>query len=317
LVSKMGSIIIRGMGYNRIVTVADGVTQQGQQWGDEFGIELDPDAVNRVEVLKGPGSLVYGSDAISGVINFLPETIVPEGEVKGDLLFNYQFNNGLISNMAHLAGHEKNIFWSIRVDNTMAHAYKNPYDGYVLNSQFSNFNTDATIGLNKSWGYTKLHYSYFKLQTGIVDGARDSATGAFEKQIALGDSVIFVIPTNQEFKSYTPLVINQSVRHEKLVWDNSINAGNGCIAALFAWQQNRRQENNDPTIPNTSNIDYLLNTINYDIRYISGIKNNFSFSGGINGLYQNSKNKGTLLLIPEYNLFSLGSFIIGPLKSEV
>jgi iron complex outermembrane recepter protein len=302
--------VIRGMGYNRVVTVADGVSQQGQQWGDEFGIEVDPDAVNRVEILKGPGSLVYGSDAISGVINFLPEAIVPEGQVKGDLLFNYQFNNGLIGTMAHLAGHEKDIFWSVRADNTMAHAYKNPYDGYVLNSQFSNFNTDATIGVNRSWGYSKLHFGYFQLATGIVEGTRDSATGILERQFALGDSAFFIIPTNQEFKSYTPLVINQLVRHQKLVWDNSIKAGDGRVTAIFAWQQNRRQENNDPTVPNTSNIDYLLNTVNYDLRYISGSKNNFTYSAGVNGLYQNSKNKGTLLLIPEYDLFSLGGFFI-------
>jgi iron complex outermembrane recepter protein len=302
--------VVRGMGYNRVVTVADGVSQQGQQWGDEFGIEVDPDAVNRVEILKGPSSLVYGSDAISGVINFLPEAIVPEGQVKGDLLFNYQFNNGLIGSMAHLAGHEKDIFWSVRVDNTMAHAYKNANDGYVLNSQFSNFNTDGTIGINHSWGYSKLHFSYFQLQTGIVDGTRDSATGILERQFALGDSVFYLIPTKQELKSYSPLVINQLVRHEKLVWDNSINVGDGRITATFAWQQNRRQENNDPTIPNTSNIDYLLNTINYDVRYISGTKNKFTYSAGANGLYQDSKNKGTLLLIPEYNLFSIGGFFI-------
>ena len=46
--------VIRGMGYNRVVTVADGVSQQGQQWGDEFGIEVDPDAVNQRGNSKGP-----------------------------------------------------------------------------------------------------------------------------------------------------------------------------------------------------------------------------------------------------------------------
>jgi iron complex outermembrane recepter protein len=56
--------VIRGMGYNRVVTVHDGVRQEGQQWGDEHGIEVDEYSIQKVEVLKGPASLFYGSDAI-------------------------------------------------------------------------------------------------------------------------------------------------------------------------------------------------------------------------------------------------------------
>ena len=306
--------VIRGLGYNRVVTVADGVTQQGQQWGDEFGIEVDQMAVNRVEILKGPGSLVYGSDAISGVVNLIPEPILPDGEIKGQLLFNYQTNNGLIANMFNIAGNEKGLAWSFRIDNTMAHAYQNPNDGYVLNSQFSNFNLDATIGLHRNWGYTQFHFSHFDLRTGIVDGTRDSATGILERQMALGDSVFYVIPTKQELKSYTPFLINQAVHHEKLVWDNSIATRNGRITATLAWQQNRRQENNDPTMPDVSDIYYFLNSYNYDLRYISNPWHDFSFSAGVNGIYQNSKNRGTLLLIPEYDLFSIGGFAIGSKK---
>ena len=306
--------VIRGLGYNRVVTVNDGVRQEGQQWGDEFGIEIDYNSVDRVEILKGPASLVYGSDAISGVINFLPEETLPEGQIKGDILFNYQTNNGLINNAGHIAGTIKGISISARVDNTMAHAYQNKRDGYVLNSQFSNFNTDGTIGIHRKWGFSQLHYSYFELRTGIVEGVKDS-TGAFLKQ-TLDDNgqPSAQEATNQELHSYTPFVINQLVKHNKLVWDNSIAVGEGRIIARFAWQQNSRQENNDITMPNTSNIWYLLNTYNYDLRYVSPTWNGFDFSIGANGMYQNSKNKGTLLLIPEYDLFDIGGFAIANKK---
>ncbi|MDP4131730.1 MAG: TonB-dependent receptor, partial [Bacteroidota bacterium] len=58
---------IRGLGYNRILTLYDGVRQEGQQWGDEHGIEVDQYGIDRVEVIKGPASLSYGSDALAGV----------------------------------------------------------------------------------------------------------------------------------------------------------------------------------------------------------------------------------------------------------
>ncbi|MEP6713849.1 MAG: carboxypeptidase-like regulatory domain-containing protein, partial [Ferruginibacter sp.] len=44
---------IRGLGFNRILTLYDGVRQEGQQWGDEHGIEVDQYSVDRVEVVKG------------------------------------------------------------------------------------------------------------------------------------------------------------------------------------------------------------------------------------------------------------------------
>ena len=60
--------IIRGLGYNRVVVMSDGVRQEGQQWGDEHGVEVDGNGVHSVEILKGPASLMYGSDAMAGVV---------------------------------------------------------------------------------------------------------------------------------------------------------------------------------------------------------------------------------------------------------
>ena len=306
--------VIRGLGYNRVLTVNDGVEQVDQPWFDEFGIEADPDAVNRYEILKGPASLSYGSDAIAGVVNLIPGPPLPEGQTVAEVLFNYQTNNGLINNMLHVIGTQNGISWSARVDNITTHAYQDPYDGYVLNSQFSNFNIDGTIGLHRSWGYTQIHASYFDMHTGIVDGTRDSLSGLMERQVAYpglnGGSPTYVLPTHQEEMSYTPFVIDQRIQHTKIVWDNSIATGNGRIKAIFSYQKNQRQEDNDPTIPNTSDIYYLSNAATYDIKYISPQTRGFGFSTGFNGVYQNSQSLGTLLLIPNYNFFEIGGFAI-------
>jgi len=308
--------VIRGLGYNRVLTVNDGVVQVDQAWFDEFGIEADPDAVNRAEILKGPASLAYGSDAIAGVVNLIPEKPLPEGQIKGDIMNNYQTNNGLVGNMFHLAGTNDGISWSGRVDYTMAHAYQDPKDGYVINSQFNNFNADGTLGIHRKWGYSQLHASYFDMATGIVDGTRDSATGIMERQVSYpglnGGAATYVIPTNQEATSYTPFVINQRIRHTKLVWDNSIAVGNdgGRITGIFSYQKNQRQETNDPTQPNTPDIYYSSNAVTYDLRYVSAQKGGFDYSAGVNGSYQASQSLGTLMLIPNYNILQGGAFFI-------
>ena len=310
--------VIRGLGYNRVLTINDGVKQMGQVWFDEFGIEVDPNSVNRYEILKGPGSLAYGSDAIAGVINMIPEQPLPEGITKGDILLNYQTNNGLINNMLHLAGTKNGISWSARLDNTMAHAYQNPFDGYVLNSQFRNFNTDGTIGLHKKWGYTQIHASYFDMHNGIVDGTRDSASGAMERMVSYpgfnGGDPTYVLPTKQEQKSYDAFVINQRIQHTKLVWDNAIAVGEGRIQAVFSWQKNQHEESNDPTIPNTSNIYYNSTGATFDVKYISPQKAGFNFATGTNGMYQSSQSLGTLMLIPNYHFFEIGGYFIANQK---
>jgi iron complex outermembrane receptor protein len=310
--------VIRGLGYNRVLTVNDGVEQVDQVWFDEFGIEADPDAVNRYEVLKGPASLAFGSDALAGVINLIPEAPLPEGQTKGRVLFNYQTNNGLIKNMFYLAGTHNGVAWSARVDNTTAHAYQNKNDGYVLNSQFSNFNADGTLGLHRKWGYTQLHASYFDMRTGIVDGTRDSVSGVLVRPVAYpdlnGGAPTYEIPTHQEQTSYTPFVINQKIRHTKIVWDNSIAVGDGRLKSIFSWQKNQRQENNDPTIPDVSNIYYSSNAATYDVRYLSSQSGSFTYSTGVSGVYQSSQSLGTLLLIPNYNYFQIGAFAIANKK---
>src|SRR3546814_13796335 len=78
----MSKPVIRGLTYNRVLTVNNGVRQEGQQWGDEHGLEFDLFAADRVEVLRGAASLLYGSDAMGGVINILDPLQLPEGDIK-------------------------------------------------------------------------------------------------------------------------------------------------------------------------------------------------------------------------------------------
>ncbi len=303
---------IRGLGYNRVVTVNDGVRQEGQQWFDEFGIEVDEYSVNKVEILKGPASLSYGSDAMAGVINMLAAPPLPEGQVKGNILANYQSNNGLIGSSVNIAGNIKGFIWDVRYTNKMAHDYQNKYDGYVVNSAYTENNAKALIGINRKWGFSHLTLSSYDLKMGIIEGARDSATGKQLQHFPVpgpGDSM-GIAPSDQ-FKKYNNFpVIHQHIRHYKAVLDNSFIVGSGRINLRLGFQQNMRQEANDLTQGDVYNNYFFLRTLNYDLRYIFPEKNHFEASVGINGMGQNSQNLGTAFVIPEYSLFDIGGFAI-------
>ncbi|MFM6924051.1 MAG: TonB-dependent receptor, partial [Ferruginibacter sp.] len=85
--------VIRGLSYNRVLTINDGVRQEGQQWGDEHGIEVDEASVSKIELLKGPASIIYGSDAMAGVVNIITNVPVQLNTIKSNLSSNYQTSN--------------------------------------------------------------------------------------------------------------------------------------------------------------------------------------------------------------------------------
>jgi len=156
-----------------------------------------------------------------------------------------------------------------------------------------------------------LHLSLYNFQPGIIEGERDSLSGKFLKPIALNDSTESKsIAFGDDFTSYMPLVPYQKVHHIKTVLNNSFIIGQGSLKITAGWQQNRRQEFADILDPGQYGLYFLMNTANYDIRYLFPEKNNYSISAGVNGMYQASANKGTEFLIPEYHLFDIGSFII-------
>jgi len=80
-----GSPIIRGFSTNRLLIAVDGVrfnTAIFRGGNVQNIISIDPFAVARSEVILGPGSVVYGSDAVGGVMNFYtkkPKSSLEEG----------------------------------------------------------------------------------------------------------------------------------------------------------------------------------------------------------------------------------------------
>lgn len=302
--------VIRGLGFNRVVVVNDGIRQEGQQWGDEHGIEIDEYGVNRVEILKGPASLAFGSDAMAGVINFLPAPTLPKGKISGSVLANYQTNAGLIGGSADLAGNINDYIWDVRYSGKESHAYQNAYDGYVFNSGFKENNLSGILGVIKSWGYSNIHFSVYDMTPGIVEGERDSASGKFIKPFAIGGEEGEAIATEDDFRSYTPQVPFQKIHHYKAVSNSSFVLGNGSLKTILGWQQNRRQEYGEILTPDEYGLYFFLNTVNYDIRYNLPELNKWNISVGANGMYQKSQNKGTEFLIPDYHLFDFGIFAL-------
>ena len=286
--------IIRGLGYNRVVVMSEGVRQEGQQWGDEHGVEVDGSGVGSVEILKGPASLMYGSDAMAGVVILHPQPTLPEGEIRANVSSEYQTNNGLFGYNLSMAANQQGFVWDARYSDKMAHAYKNKYDGYVPGSQFRERAGRLMLGVNKSWGHSRLTWTAYHLTPGIIEGERNEDTGELEHEEGW---------TGHQYGKSLPF---QQVKHYKAVWDNSLNLSSGYLKAIIGYQQNRRQEFEESA--DEYELYFKLHTLTYDLRYVTQEFNGWKLSTGIGGMYQKSGNEGEEYLIPDYRLFDFGLY---------
>ena len=299
---------IRGLGFNRILTLYDGVRLEGQQWGDEHGIEVDENTVNRVEVVKGPASVIYGSDALAGVVNLIPANPPAAGKIVGNILNEYQTNNRLIENSATIAGNTNDITWGGTFTHKMATNYNDKFDGRVYNTGFAETDASANLGINKNWGYSHFGFSMFNDLQEIPDGSRDSATRKFTKQITEADNFRPIV-SNAELNSYKITPLHQHVQHFDFYDANSFNLGSGRLAVNVAFQKSIRREYSHPEIQ-IPGLYLLLNTYTYDVKYYFKERNGFSVTTGINGMYQdNNVTKGTEYIIPSYRQFDVGPFV--------
>ena len=305
--------VIRGLGYNRVVVLNDGVRQEGQQWGDEHGIEIDEYSVTKVEILKGPSSLMYGSDAMAGIINILTNVAVAKGSSKGSLIANYQTNNRMRGVGGNYGAYYKNGFnWNLYGSYKGAADYTNKYDGRVYNSKFREANFGGYLGYNDSWGYSHLVVSSYNQRAGVVEGERDE-DGNFVKPMAGGGEEI---PTEDDFNSIEPQIPFQRIRHNKLVSDNSFNIGPHRLSVVVGYQNNRRIEYGNIDDPTEKELYFDLNTITYNALFHFRESGNWRTSVGINGMQQANKNLGAEVLIPEYSLFDIGGFVFTQMTAE-
>lgn len=316
--------VIRGLSGNRVVTLNNGMRQEGQQWGDEHGIEIDEYSVDRAEIVKGPGSIMYGSDAMAGVINFISPDPVEEGKISGSYSGNYQSNNNLIANSLMNAGNLNGFNWQTRLSQKAAGNYRNRYDGRVYNSGFNELNLNGYVGVNKSWGYSHLNFSSFNQNLGLIEGERD-AEGNFLKLAEIDGEDQEVTVTPDDLQGYSLSDPRQKVNHLRFASQNNFILGGSRLTLNLDWQRNLRQEfghdhgadeeesehegeeHEEPDHEEASLI-FDLQTIGYDLKYFLPEKAGWNTTFGLGGMQQVNQNRGEEFLIPEYRLADVGVF---------
>lgn len=276
--------VIRGLSMNDILVMNNGVRIENYQFSENHPLGIDNNDVERVEIIKGPASLLYGSDAIGGVINFIKEKPAPTGKIIGDYRMQLYTNTLGINNSFGIKGSGNHFFVGGRF------GYKNHADylsgggDYVPNSRFNEIAFSTNTGYTGKVGTFKVLYDYFKQN--------------------LGMTVPPIIPsiTKQGRKNE---IWYQDLEHQLVSSQNSI------YLHKFKWEFNVAFQSALRKLRTTLDVPFVemkLNTITYESKLHLPSTEKSKFIIGIQGMSQNNINLNNRdsQFLPDANINNLG-----------
>ncbi|MCX6252970.1 MAG: TonB-dependent receptor [Bacteroidia bacterium] len=167
--SGVSKPVIRGLSMNDILVLNNGVRFENYQYSSHHPLGIDEFGISDVEIIKGPASLLYGSDAIGGVINFIKEKPAPVGSIIGD--YNLQlFSNTLgMTNNFGIKGASKKFFGGVRAGQKTNADFLQGGGTFVPNSRFNEISVKANTGYTDKIGTFKLFYDFNNQKLGLVE----------------------------------------------------------------------------------------------------------------------------------------------------
>ncbi len=301
--------VIRGLNSQRVLVMNAGLRQEDQQWGTEHAPNIDSFDADQVTVVRGAGTVLYGPDAIGGVVRVEHNPVPDGGRFHGDLALNAFTNSrqGAISVSAE--GGDPQLPWlgktGYRLRATARAAGNGQAPDYALsNTGFRELNGSATIGVRRNWGNAELLVSRFATELGVL---RQAHVGNFDDlQRSLNSP-----PPDSAF-SYAIGSPNQRVEHNSARVRTALLLGDaGELELVYGLQANHRREfDNHGPLRNRSipafNLKLFTNSL--DARWNHGTHRGITGTIGASGMLQGNQTLGKAFLIPGFDLSQAAAY---------
>jgi iron complex outermembrane receptor protein len=327
----IGKPSIRGLSFNRVVVLNQGMRLENQQWGEEHGLALSSSGVNSVEVVKGPLYVLYGSDAMGGVLYIEPEKYLTSDDLEIDYTGIYNSNYSGFSNNLGLKGSSENFSYMLRADITDNGNYSSP-DGEIENTWFKQNDFKAGVAYQTEKFQSDLRFSMSETEVGIPhmeEGHDDHDDHDDHEEDGHDDH-----DDHGEEDHY------QEINHTTLTWKNTFDMGNDhTLDITLGRQLNERKEfggheeeghedhedheeeghddhdDHEGHEEGEAELDMELETTSIDIKLTMPQSDDLNLIIGTSLLNQENKNFGHETLIPDaekkdFGLFALGQFDI-------
>lgn len=294
--SGVSKPVIRGLYGNRIGIMINGIRFDNQQWQDEHGLVMSSDGIDNIEVIKGPRSLLFGPEAIGGVVSITDEHPAVMGTNAADLNLKFFSNTlGILADVG-LKGAEKNFNWLVRFGGETHADYLDGNGDRIPETRFGGYTIKSSGSYNKGLWIGTLDYSYTNYTYGILEGRE------FEREFRNINETRF----DRSFNGpHHRLKVHNTVFQNTFIKDRSkfkVNLG---------YTYNRRQEregNDERFLPDSlrfGNLDMILKTASLDASWNYIVNKNLDLTIGSQGFIQSNTNAGKRRLIPDADVSSV------------
>ncbi len=290
----IGKPVIRGLTSNRVLVYTQGIRLENQQFGAEHGLGVNEAGIESVEVIKGPASLLYGSDAMGGVLYLNPERFAPAQSTEGEANFNYNTNTRGFTTGAGIKSSGEKLRFLARVAANSHIDYTGGDGVRVTNTRFNEKDLKMGLGFQNTIFRTEVRYNYNESDLGIPEAIGLQTT------------------------SRTPEMPHQEINSHILSSKTKIFFENSSLDVTLGYVGNGRKEfeehhhhegeehgheeeehGHEEEEHTEAALNMDLKTFSYNVQYQLPRWKKFETILGVQGIYQTNTNYGEEVLIPD------------------
>ncbi len=286
--------VIRGLQGTRVISLLNGIRIENQQWGGDHGMGLTDLGIGTVEVIKGPASLIYGADALGGVLYFSDEPYALQKT--HELKFSSQFESNTLGtiNTLFYKGSVKGLRINVGGRFNSQADFQMPSGRYVKNSRFQESAGKISLGWSKGKWISNLKYNFSTARLGLVGHTHDTILSPE------------LFKTEKQLREKTLPV--QYFTNHILSFDNKFLFGKSTLDVLLSATRNDLLEFEEKvTIPG---LGLVLQNALYQVKMSTKLKKRFLAVYGIQGMVQNQNNdtKAEERLLPNAFQNDIGAY---------
>ena len=286
--------VIRGLYGNRIGIMVNGIRFDNQQWQDEHGLVMSSDGIDNIEVIKGPRSLLFGPEAIGGVVSITDELPAPIGSEIADMNLKFFSNTlGMLGNIG-FKGAQNNFNWLVRFGGETHADYLDGNEDRIPETRFGGYTVKTNAGYLKGIWSGRINYNYTNYTYGILEGRE------FQKEIER--------PETRFDRSFNGP--HHQLKVHNFVTQNTFVDGRSTYKINLGYIYNRRKEqegNDERFLPDSlqfGNLNMILKTLSLDAGWVYTASKNTELTLATQEFLQSNTNTGERRLIPDADVKS-------------
>ncbi|MFW6370915.1 MAG: TonB-dependent receptor, partial [Bacteroidota bacterium] len=302
-----GQPVIRGLSNTNLVILNNGIKQESFQFSSNHPFLIDEYTASHVEIIKGPSSLQYGSDAVAGVVNVIRERPAKPNSIGGDVVSQYHSNTNGYLNSLGIKGSLDKFFFGARGSMKSHQDYSDGDNNVVDNTRLNENNFSLNTGFRSDRGLFTLNYNFTDAEYGIQNAP----------QISLFANPLSETLLTEERKNE---VWYQDLVNHLISSNNTVFFGKNTLDVDLGYQSNTREligggiygqgELVQPLL-----VSMQLNTLTYNTKF-NIPKGNHNLVFGVNGVLLNNEadEDKPNVPMPDSEVNDIGFYAIGDFK---